>query len=152
MKRILPLLLIVCSFALSSCKKFEDITVTKIEDVKVISFNQQGVEAIITAIIKNPNKVGFTIYKSEMDATIEGMDVGKTSLAEKVKIKAKSETAHDFHIKSNFSKLSVTDLPKIIAIAMSKEVNVGLKGKLKVGKFYVKYAVPVDIKKTVPLR
>ncbi len=152
MNKNLLLLFTICTITFSGCNKFEDITVIKIENVKVVSFNQQGVEAIITATIKNPNAVGFTIYKSAMDVTLEGLDVGKANLTEKVKVKAKSETSHDFHIKSDFSKLSVTDLPKIFGIAMGKNVNVGLKGKLKVGKFYVKYAIPVDIKKTVPLR
>lgn len=151
MKKLIIFVLTICTITFNSCREFEDITFSGIEDVKVISLNQKGVEAIIIAKIKNPNKVGFTIYKSDMNVNLGGLDAGKASLTNKVKIKANSEEAYAFNIKSDFSNLGLMDIPKVIGMAMSKKLDVGIKGTLKVGKLFIKKAVPVDIKKNVPL-
>lgn len=152
MKKYAFIVITFCCIVFTSCNNYQEVTFSGIENVNVTSFSQKGVEAIVTARIKNPNKVGFTIYRSEMDVKINGIDAGKAHLTDNVKIKARSENAYTFKIKSDFSNLSMADMPKMIAIAMSKHVKVGLKGDLKVGKLFVKRSVPVDIIKDVPLQ
>jgi LEA14-like dessication related protein len=135
----------------SSCGEYQDVTFLGIENVKVTSMSQQGVEAEITARIKNPNKTSFTIYKSELDATLNGLNAGKASLSKNLRIKANSEQSYTFKIRSDFSGLSFAELPKLLAMAKSKSAKVGLKGKLKAGKMFIKKSIPVDISKSVPL-
>lgn len=142
----------LCVFALSSCGGFQDVTFIGIENVKVNNFSQQGVDIDVTAKIKNPNAVAFTIYRSEMDASFSGMNVGKAYITKNVKIKANCEEAYTFNVTSDFSKLSIGELPNLLSIALSKSINVGLKGNLKVGKLLVKKSYPVDMSKSVPLR
>ncbi len=151
MRKIIFLLSSFFVLLLSSCGDFQDVTFSGIENVQITSLTQQGVEAEITAKIKNPNSVAFTIYKSDVDVMISGMNAGKAHLANNVKIKAHSEQSYTFKVKSDFSNLSATDLPKLLSIAMSKNVKVGLKGNLKVGKLFVKRSYPVDISERVPL-
>jgi hypothetical protein len=79
------------------------------------------------------------------------MNAGKAHLASNVRIKAHSDESYVFKVKSDFSNLSAVDLPKLFSIAMSKNVKVGLKGNLKVGKLFVKRSYPVDISEKVPL-
>ena len=136
---------------LTSCGDFKEVAFSGIESMKMIKLSQSGVEAEITARIKNPNNTAFTIYKSEMDVTVNGMNVGKAHLASNVKIKKNSEEAYTFTIKSDFSKLSMTDIPKVIAMAMSRSVNIGLKGDLRAGKLLVKKNFPIDLTQSVPL-
>lgn len=135
----------------SSCNDFQDVTFSGIENVQITSLTQQGVEAVIVAKIKNPNKAAFTIYKSDLDVMLSGMNAGKAHLDNNVKIKGNSEQSYAFKIKSDFSNLSAADLPKLLSIAMSKNVKVGLKGNLKVGKLFVKRSYPVDMSQRVPL-
>ena len=151
MKNYILILFAFFSIAFTSCKDFEDVNFSGIENVNVTSLTQKGVEAEVTARIKNPNNKSFIIYKSDMDVTIGGIDAGKAHLAENVRIKASSDNTYTFKIKSDFSNLGIADMPKIMAMAMSKHVKVGLKGNLKVGKFFIKRAIPVDITKDVPL-
>ena len=151
MKKYIFILFTFCSIVLASCKDFEEVSFSEINNINVTSLSQKGVEAIITAHIKNPNNVAFTIYKSEMDVTIGGISAGKAHITNNVRIKAKSEETYIFKIKSDFSNLSLTDMPAIMAIAMSKHVKVGLKGNLKVGKLFVKRSFPVDVTRNVPL-
>lgn len=136
---------------LFSCAGYQDVTFMGIENVKVTSMSQQGIEAEITARIKNPNNKSFTIYKSDLDATLNGMNAGKARLSKNVRIKAKSEQTYIFKIKSDFSSLSLSELPKLLAIAKSKNAKVGLKGNLKAGKIFIKKSFPVDMTKSVPL-
>jgi LEA14-like dessication related protein len=134
-----------------SCGNYQDVTFMGIENVKVTSMSQQGIEAEISARIKNPNNKSFTIYKSELDATLNGMNAGKARLAKNVRIKANSEQTYIFKIKSDFSSLSIAELPKLLSIAKSKNAKIGLKGNLKAGKLFIKKNFPVDMTKNVPL-
>ncbi len=142
---------LLCSSIFISCGDYQDVTFMGIENVKVTSMSQQGVEAEITVRIKNPNNRSFTIYKSDLDATLNGMDAGKANLSKNVRIKANSEQTYIFNIQSDFSSISLNDLPKLMALAKSKNAKIGLKGNLKAGKLFIKKSFPVDIAKNVPL-
>jgi LEA14-like dessication related protein len=98
MKKYLLITITFFSIAFTSCKSYEPVAFSGIENVNVTSLSQNGVEAIVTARIKNPNKVGFTIYRSEMDISVAGIDAGKVQLDKRVRIKAKSEESYTFQI------------------------------------------------------
>ncbi len=151
MKNIAVSFFVFLTLVLSSCGDFQDVTFEGIENVKVNKISQQGIDVDITAKIKNPNKVAFTIYKSDLDATLSNMNVGKAILTNNVKIKANSSQAYTFNIKSDFSKLSMAELPNLLSIATSRSIKVGLKGNLRVGKLFVKKNYPVDMVKSVPM-
>jgi len=151
MKKIAVSFFLLLTTVLSSCGDFQEVTFEGIENVKVNKISQQGIDVDVTAKIKNPNKVAFTIYKSDLDATFSNMNVGKAILTNNVKIKANSSQAYTFNIKSDFSKLSIAELPNLLSIATSKSIKVGLKGNLRVGKLLVKKNYPVDMVKSVPL-
>ena len=136
---------------LSSCGEFQEVTFSGLESVKLIKVSQQGAEAEMVVKIKNPNKSAFTIYKSDLDVTLNGITGGKAHLAENVKIKGNSEQTYVFTIKSDFSSISLGDLPKLMSLAKSKNIKIRLKGDLKVGKFLVKKSYPVDMSGSVPL-
>lgn len=144
-------LLFLFALLFASCGDFKDITFSGIENVKVNKLSQQGVDVDVTAKINNPNNVAFTIYKSDLDATFGGMNVGKARITNNVKIKANSEQSYTFNIKSDFSNMSLAELPNLISIAASRSLKIGLKGNLKVGKLFVKRTYPVDMVKSVPL-
>ena len=151
MKKYLFVLITLCFVTLSSCGDFQEVTFNGIEKADILNFSQIGAEALITVRIKNPNKVSLTIYRSEMDVTINGINAGKAYITENVKIKGRSEEKYTFKIKSDFSKLSLSDMPKLISIAVSKNVKIGLKGTLKGGKLFIKKSYPIDIVENVPL-
>lgn len=135
----------------SCASDFQEVQFSGIENVKMINISQKGAEAEITARIKNPNNTSFTIYKSDLNVSINGLDAGMAHLTDNVKISSNSEESYVFKVKSDFSKLSLTDLPQLISIATSKNVRVGLKGDLQVGKFFYKKTVPVEFNESVPL-
>jgi LEA14-like dessication related protein len=151
MKRFISVLFFTIFFFFSSCSDLQEVTFNGIEKIKLIKLSQQGVEAEITARIKNPNKTTFTIYKCDMDVTLGGLKAGKAHLEKNVRINANSENPYTFTIQSDFSGLSMKDIPKVIAMAMSRSVKVQLIGNIKAGKFFVKRNIPVIVEKDVPL-
>lgn len=152
MKKQIILLSILGITLFPSCNKsFKEVSFSGIENVKIKKMSQQGVEAEITAKIKNPNNVAFKIYPSIFDATLNGTNAGKALLTNKTKIKANSEETYSFTIKSDFSKLSLADMPNLLAMAMSRNAKIGLKGNLKVGRLFYKRSFPVELTKSVPL-
>lgn len=151
MKKIYFYLLIIFSITITSCTEFKEVTLSGVEGVKVTSLSQQGIEALITVKIKNPNKFSFTVYKSEMDVTANGINLGKAYISENVKIKRNSEELYTFKIKSGFSQMSMMQLPKLLSIAASKTLQLNIKGNLKGGKLFVKRSFPVDVTENVPL-
>jgi LEA14-like dessication related protein len=151
MKKVNIIVWVICVLSFASCNLFQEITFTGIEKIDIAGINQNGVEAVIKAKIKNPNFMSFVIRKSDMNVTINGLDVGTATLAENVKIKGNSEDVYTFKVKSDFSKISMTELPKLMAIAFSKNVTVGIKGDLKVGKGLIQKKIPVEIAEKVKL-
>ncbi|MCE3278425.1 MAG: hypothetical protein K0S44_616 [Bacteroidetes bacterium] len=151
MKNIFLLLISICSFTFTSCGDFQDITFKGVEGVKIVKMTQEGIEAEITARIHNPNKIAFHIYPSVLDATLNGMNAGKAKLTNNIKIKANSERSYTFKVKSDFSTLNMFELPMLMTAIGGKNVKVGVKGDLKVGKLLVKRKYPVDLIKTVPI-
>lgn len=151
-KNYFIIILIACSGLFTSCvSDFQEVTFSGVENVQVTKLSQQGAEAEITARIKNPNSTSFTVYKSDLDVTLNGLNAGVAHLTDNVKIKGNSEESYTFKVKSDFSSLSLTDLPQLLTIATSKNVKVGLKGNLQVGKFFYKKSVPVELNENVPL-
>lgn len=151
MKKYIFYLFVFYCAALVSCTEFKEVTFSGVENVKLTSLTQKGIEAIITVRIKNPNKMSFTVYKSEMDIAISGMSLGKAYISENVKIKRNSEALYSFKINSDFSQLSFLNIPKLLSIASSKMLQVNIKGNLNGGKLLVKHSYPVDITQNVPL-
>lgn len=151
MKKLIFILSILSCIILTSCNDLEEITFEGIEQVNISSFTEKGVEAEIVARIKNPNHLSFTIYKSDMEVMLGDIAVGKASLTDKVKIKGNSDDTYNFKIKSNFSNLNFSDLPTILSMAFSKQMNVGIKGNLKMGNFFMRKNIPVNIIQEVPL-
>ncbi len=150
MKKLFFLFSTLFLLMFTSCK-FQEVTFSGIENVKILKYSREGVEAEITARIKNPNNTSFVIYKSDFDVTLNGINAGKGHLTKNFRVKRKSEESYTFKIKSDFSNVNLMDLPKIMSMAMSKNVKVGLKGNLKAGKIFVKRSFPVDISKNVPM-
>src|SRR4051812_32754773 len=119
------ILVITCLFALTSCGEFQEVTFSGIENMKLTKVSQQGAEAEMTVKIKNPNKTAFKIYKSDFDVTLNGIKGGKASLTDNIRIKGNSEESYTFKIKSDFSSISMTDLPQLMTLARSKNIRIG---------------------------
>jgi LEA14-like dessication related protein len=150
-KYLLPISYCLLSVVLFSCGSIEPVTIGGIQNTNVKSLSPAGVDFSFGMKIKNPNKMGVTVFPASFDANVNGIDVGKVKLSKKVKIKAKSDDVAEFNIKSDFSKLGIGELGNIISMVASKSATVTLKGEIKVGKWYCKKKFPIELTKTINL-
>jgi LEA14-like dessication related protein len=151
MKKTLFTVTAILCLLITSCNIFEDITFTGVENINITNFTKDGVDAEISARIKNPNFFSFTIHQSDVDATVGDINAGKISLIDRVKINGYSEEVYKFKIHSKFTNMGFADFMNIAAIAMSKNVKVQLKGNLKAGKWFINKTIDVNLIQEIPM-
>lgn len=144
------LFFISCFVLLTSCGSMKEITCTGVKGFKINKIGMEGIDGDLILRLKNPNNFGFSIYKSEFDVTYSGIYLGKATLDKKVRIKRQSEEDYSFHLKKDFKDVNLVDVMKLLKGATFKN-TVEVKGDLKVGKFYVRKRVPVDLKENLGL-
>jgi LEA14-like dessication related protein len=141
-KKTLYLPILLSLLFLASCRDLKDITLTNVDSFSIQKMSLQEIEGELQLTIKNPNTVGFSIYKSEFDIIYGDVKLGKAKLHKRVRIGANSEKSYVFKLKSNPESLNLTDVMKLIGNASSGTIRI--KGELKAGKLFIKKRFPVD--------
>jgi LEA14-like dessication related protein len=147
-KFILPFILFFVVI-FTSCKEFKEVQCTGVKDFKINKISAQGIDADIILGVKNPNKMRFSVYRSEFDVVYNGVKLGKAKLSKKVKIDGNTEKNYSFNLKSNFKDANPMDVMKLISGGGKGFIEV--IGDLKAGKFYLKKKYPVKVKEKVDL-
>lgn len=149
---LLCLIVFSLLFLASSCTEWKDVKITKIENARIIKMDKEGVVAEIDVRVNNPNKIGFKIYKSNLDVLLNSNSVGKAKIKHKIKIKANAEETYTLAISGKVDNLlSGGGLLGLIATAASGSATINIKGTIKAGKFFYKKNFPIDNKQRVPL-
>lgn len=133
----------------SSCKDFKEAQCTGVKGFKINKISPQGMDADILLGIKNPNKMGFSVYRSEFDVIYSGIHLGKAKLSKRVPIAANTEKTYSFNLKSDFKDANPMDIIKLMGGGGKSIIEV--TGDLKAGKFYLKKRFPVKIKQKVDM-
>jgi LEA14-like dessication related protein len=149
--RITLSIFFIFSLLFSSCKDYQDVTVSGISGFKVNKLDQSGVEIELSVKIKNPNNYGFNIYKPDIDASINDISVGKLKMKKRIHVGANSDDSHTFTLGCDFSKVGLADVANLMAMALQKNVKVGLHGTVKAGNLFYKKSFQVDRTEKVKL-
>lgn len=144
-------IIFIFSIFFSSCGNFQEVSISKIENLKILNFSSDGIEVGLGITIKNPNAVGFSVYSTSFDVKLNDVFIGTASIKNKVNIKGHSEEVQNFVFQSDLSQLNIMALPKILSIIQDKNVNVFVDGNLKVGNLFYKRNIPVSLKQNIPL-
>ena len=142
--------LLAFAFCLFSCKNYKDLECTGVSGFSINKIDAKGIDAVILLKIKNPNPIGFSIYKSEFDVSFSGIHLGKAKLNKRIHIKADAEETYGFNLKHDFKDINIADIIKLLGGA-SRLGTVEVKGDLKAGKLFVKKRFPVNIKEKIGL-
>lgn len=134
----------------SSCNDFKELQCTGLNGFKVHKITTEGIDAEILLGIKNPNALGFSIYKSEFDITYSGVYVGKAKLLKRVHISAREEKTYSFVLRNDFKDVNLLDVMKLLSGATFKNL-LEVKGELRVGKLFIKKRILIDRKEKVGL-
>ncbi|MCI5055186.1 MAG: LEA type 2 family protein [Flavobacteriales bacterium] len=145
--RVLLLPLSLC-LLLVSCITYEDVEMLGLEDIKMKEFSTSGVEAIVSMKVKNPNNYKISIVNSDLDLFINGSKLGKAVIKDKIVIKKDRTEVYSFTVGA---KPSGGILGSLLSMAFSKNVKVGVKGKVKARAFMVSKSFDVDVEQNVSL-
>lgn len=142
----------VSAIVFAGCAELQPCTIGGLEKPKLNKLSREGIDAELCMRIKNPNRMGVVVFPSEFEGSVNGISIGTVKLTKKVRIKASSDEIQSFHIKSDFSKLGLGDITKILPIVSSGSATLALKGYIKAGKWYYKKKFPVEFTKTINLK
>ncbi len=143
-------LIAVVLLSFSSCT-FKEVEFKKVESFKLLSTDNKGAVVELFILLKNPNKMAITVSDLDMNVMVNQTNIGKIKLADKVKINARSEKAHRFVIKANYSDIAVGGFSSLLSIIMSKKVNLTCNGNITARALGISKKMPVDFKGDVPL-
>lgn len=141
-KKLFYSLILSLAMALISCRDLKDISLSHVDSFNIQKLSLKEIEGELQLTIKNPNTIGFSIYKSEFDIYYGGVKLGKAKLHKRVHIGANTEKAYVFKLRSNPESLNLADILKLIGNASSGTIRV--QGDLKAGKLFIKKTYPVD--------
>ncbi len=142
--------LLLVTLLLGSCRDFKEISLTNVDRFSIQKMSLKEIEGELQLTIKNPNTVGFSIYKSEFDIIYGGVKLGKAKLHKRVHIGANTEKSYVFKLKSSPESLNLSDVMKLIGNAASGTIRI--QGDLRAGKLFIKKRFPVDYSERINLQ
>jgi LEA14-like dessication related protein len=143
--------LVLLLMLFSSCGSIEPLSVTKIEDVKLHSFNKGSAALEVTMRVKNPNSYRFKLVDNNLEIFMNKSELGSAKIKEKIVIPKKSEESYTFLIETQFSRLAVAGIPMLISMVQTKQVELKLVGNVKVRSWGISKRFPVEIVEKVNL-
>ncbi len=142
----LGFIFLVVSVSQKACKINEPPSFVNIDKISITDFSQQTIGVTSNANFINPNDLGITIKKVELNVVVNGTPVGSISQQKSTKIKSRS----DFSIPIKL-QIMQADLYKALGgftgslgAVFGKEVEIGYKGKVTVCKFFFSYTIPIN--------
>ncbi|MBL4710877.1 MAG: LEA type 2 family protein [Flavobacteriales bacterium] len=139
---------------LSSCFKYEEVTIKDIKTVRLIEFSEKGLIVESEIKIDNPNSYKISIINSEFDIFVNNKRLAKAKIDNKISIPKNSSEYHKVILKSDYKDFASGALVNMLALTMSGNDKVKFKVEgFIVGKaFFIKKKVKVNHEDVVPLK
>lgn len=144
------LLVTACLFLLTSCKDLKEVSCSGVKGFKMNKIDMTGINADVQLGIKNPNSVGFSIYRSKFDISYNGIYLGKAKSKRRVHVDPNSNKTYSFTLAGKFKDVSLQDIMKLANGGGKGTMEV--KGNIRAGKFFIYKKFPVDVKERVSLQ
>ena len=135
---------------LHSCK-FKEPELLGLQDFKVTNFTAKAIKIQVIAKVNNPNNYRISIVKSDLDIFINGENMGKLKLEDKVSFLGKKTDVYTIKLinkPENFAKLGVSSL---FAMITSGKLQVNVKGTIKGKAGLISRKFDVDLNEAVSL-
>jgi LEA14-like dessication related protein len=143
----MPLLLAAAFFTLSisSCKVYQDVTLTEVNNVKMTEFGLEGVKAEITVSISNPNWYKLKVTDSEIDLYFEGQKIAQVKIEEDLVIPKKQVSTQTIQVNSTGADLTAV-MGNALALFFKSEFLLEGKGYIDGKAMFIARKVPVEFK------
>jgi len=138
------LFFLALGLAFASCS-IQPVTVTGVQDMKFNKLDATGVQFEAGLKVKNENRMGFRIVKSELDCKMNGVHMGTIKLDKKIKVRGTSEEVHPVKLSASLTDV-IGSLPSLLQMVQKKSGNIELTGYVTAGVFIFRKKFPVNIK------
>ena len=151
LKKSIAIITVSSAVLISSCKQSQvlPLSLTGHNKVEFAGVALKGIKGKVIVNIKNPNPVDITVYRSNLAIKLNDMPVGKAKVKKRVVIPANSQVEEVLYLKSNFSDLGFSDIPKVIKTVQNKNINLSVSGDIKSGRFLHKTKNLVNMTDTI---
>jgi LEA14-like dessication related protein len=143
----MPLLFVAAFFSvqLSSCKMYQEISISEVNKVEVKEFGIDGMSAEITVSINNPNWYKLTVRDSEVDLYFEGQKIATIVVDKNLVIPKKQVSTQTFLISASSGDMQ-TILGNALSLFFKSEFVLEGKGFIDGKALFVGRRVPVEFK------
>ncbi len=142
------IILIFISVINASC--YKNITVGKIEGVKINKISQQGVSLEIAVPIKNPNFYKIKIKKADLKIFLNDFELGKIKKVYSFVIPKKSNQVHKLKVDIEVSNF-MTGLFALMSSLSKRKIKIKINGKIKAKASIFSKSIKVDEESNVKL-
>jgi len=142
---IAPVLLVI-----SSCLTYEEVKIVRFVGVDVKKMSAAGVEVDVKVQISNPNSYKISVVKTNLNVSLNGKDLGKAHVKNKLVLPKNSNEVHTITIQLKGSQLKAA-LPSIIAGAMGASMKMRLKGTITARARMLRKKIDVDYSDSISL-
>jgi len=130
MKRWLIIVFFILLIA-PSCNVYKDVEVAEVKEVKIIRFDQDAVEAEVELVINNPNWYRVVLLESDVDVFINGKEVGKLQLKEKVILANKTSSTRTIIMTGDYDDMSSGFLDNLLTLLFANTAKFEVIGTMK---------------------
>lgn len=146
MNNISRFLLLTLTMLLFSCNtEYSNIELVEMKNIEVKNLTMKGVYLNISAVLKNPNNVKFTIADTDLQLTVNNTNLGNVTLANPVQIDRNCTKLYNVNLFCKFENISLATIPTLINTFSGKTANINLKGNVKARKLFITKKFPIEI-------
>ncbi|MCX6259089.1 MAG: LEA type 2 family protein, partial [Bacteroidia bacterium] len=145
MKQIISFFLIL---SLTSCISLKPVEFRGVENVKLEKLSGKTVRLITQIKISNQNNFGFYLKNVDLSVVINDKDIAMINVQPKMQINPRSDDVYDIPVEVNLEEVLKSG-GTVIKLITKKDVDLRLKGQLKVGKFFFSRKLSFDVEKKI---
>lgn len=145
------LTILVISFTLTSCFKYEDVVMKEVTNVSVNSFSANNIEIKVDMRIINPNNYKISIVDSDLELFVKNKKVGTSKIKDKIELPKNSDQTHQIVVKTTVEDMVGSAIPVILSVLFDETVDLQVKGEIKARAKSLSKSFPVDFKERVRL-
>ena len=145
------LALFIVSLTLSSCFKYEDVTIKEVTNVEINSFSAKNIEIRVDMRIINPNNYKISIVDSDLELFVKNKKIGTSKIKDKIKLPKNSDQVYKIIVITNVEDMIGSAIPIILSVLFDDVIDLQVKGEIKARAKSLSKNFPVDFKERVRL-
>lgn len=148
--RLFFVLILLSAFSLTSCEDLNQVQVTGIDDVKIVSANKSEARLTVLTRIDNPSALSLMVKQVDVEIFYGDMSLGKINDTQGFKLESNVHKAYPVPVTINVQNL-LKDKKKLISSVFSEGSKLKFVGNIQVGTFIFSRNIRVNHESSVDL-